>query len=85
MFAHGSNSSVADRLVASIETTDGTRSAVFTKAGAATDVDGVWRNVSVPLETWKGQTIRIVFQAEDGASNSLVEAQIEDVRITRGS
>jgi carboxypeptidase T len=85
VFAHGSNSSVADRLVASIETTDGTRSAVFTKAGAATDVDGVWRNVSVPLESWKGQTIRIVFRAEDGASNSLVEAQIEDVRITRGS
>jgi hypothetical protein len=41
--------------------------------------------VSVPVETWKGQTIRIVFQAEDGAANSLVEAQIEDVRITRGS
>jgi hypothetical protein len=85
VFSHGSNSSSADRLVASIETSDGTRTAVFTKTGAATDVDGAWRNVSVPVEAWKGQTIRIVFQAEDGAANSLVEAQIEDVRITRGS
>jgi aminopeptidase S len=85
VFAHGSNASAADRLVASIEASDGTRTAVFTKTGAATDVDGVWRNVSVPVEAWKGQTIRIVFQAEDGAANSLVEAQIDDVRITRGS
>jgi carboxypeptidase T len=85
VFAHGSNSSSADRLVASIETSGGTRTPVFTKTGAPADVDGVWRNVYVSVEAWKGQTIRIVFQAEDAASNSLVEAQIEDVRITRGS
>ena len=36
--------------------------------GAATDVDGVWRNVYVPVDTWKGQTVRILFEAVDGAS-----------------
>ena len=36
-------------------------------------------------EAWKGQTIRIVFEAVDGASNSLLEVQLEDVRITRGT
>ena len=85
VFAHGSNASSADRLVASIETSDGTRTPVFTKAGAATDVDGAWRNIYLPADTWKGQTIRIVFAAVDGAANSLVEVQIEDVRITRGT
>jgi hypothetical protein len=48
-------------------------------------VDAVWRNVYVPLETWKGQRIRIHLEAVDGAANSLVEAQIEDVRVTRGT
>jgi len=85
VFAHGSNSSSADRLVVSIETSDGTRTPVFTRTGSASDVDGAWRNVYVPVETWKGQTIRIHIEAIDGASNSLVEAQIEDVRITRGT
>lgn len=84
-FAHGSNSSSADRLVVSIEDSGGTRTPVFTKAGSANDVDGAWRNMNVPLEPWKSQTIRIHIEAVDGGSNSLVEAQIEDVRVTRGT
>jgi hypothetical protein len=85
-FAHGSNSSSADRLVVSIEDSGGTRTRVFTRAGtSSTDVDGAWRNVAVPLETWKGQTIRIHIEAVDSGWNSLVEAQIEDVRVTRGT
>jgi hypothetical protein len=84
-FAHGSNSSSADRLVVSIEDSGGTRTPVFTRSGSAADVDGAWRNVTVPLETWKGGTIRIHIEAVDGGSNSLVEAQIEDVRVTRGT
>jgi carboxypeptidase T len=85
VFAHGANSSSADRLIASIETSDGTRTAVFTRSGSASDVDAAWRAVYIPVEAWKGQTVRIVFEAVDGGSNSLVEAQIDDVRITRGS
>jgi carboxypeptidase T len=85
VFAHGSNASSADRLLASIETSGGARTPVFTKTGAATDVDGVWRSIYIPVDAWKGQTIRIVFEAVDGASNSLVEVQLEDVRITRGT
>ena len=85
VFAHGSNASSADRLVASIETSGGTRTPVFTKTGAASDVDGVWRSIYIPADTWQGQTVRIVFEATDGAADSLVEVQIDDVRITRGS
>jgi len=85
VFAHGSNSSSADQLVVSIEDSGGTRTPVFTKTGSASDVDGMWRNVYVPLQAWKGQTIRIVIEAVDGGANSTVEAQVDDVRVTRGT
>jgi carboxypeptidase T len=85
VFAHGPNSSSADKLVVSIEDSGGTRTPVFTRTGSAADVDAVWRNIYVPLEAWKGQTIRIHIAAVDGAANNLVEAQIEDVRVTRGT
>jgi carboxypeptidase T len=84
VFAHGSNSSSADKLVASIETSSG-RTAVITLTGSATDVDGAWKSISAPLDAWAGQTIRIHFAAVDGASDSLVEVEIDDVRVTRGS
>ena len=85
VLAHGSNSSSADRLVASIETSDGTRTPVITLTGKAADVDGVWRSVAAPVDAWAGQTVRIHFEAVDGGSNSLVEVEIDDVRVTRGS
>jgi hypothetical protein len=85
VFAHRSNASSADRLVVSIEESGGARTAVFTKTGTAGDVDGAWRNVYVPVDAWKGQTIRIHIEAIDGGSNSTIEAQIDDVRVTRGS
>jgi hypothetical protein len=84
VFAHGSNSSSADKLVASIDTSSG-RTAVITLTGRATDVDGAWKSVSANLDPWAGQTIRIHFAAVDGASDSLVEVEIDDVRVTRGS
>jgi hypothetical protein len=85
VFAHASNSSSADKLVASIETAGGVRTPVVTVTGKASDVDGAWTSVSAPLDAWKGQTIRIHFWAVDGATNSLVEVEIDDVRVTRGS
>jgi hypothetical protein len=84
VFAHGANSSSADKLIASIETASG-RTAVKTFSGSATDVDGVWRSAYASLDAWAGQTIRIHFEAIDGAANSLVEVEIDDVRVTAGS
>ena len=84
VFAHGSNSSSADRLVASIETSGGARTPVFTRAGTGRCRRRVAQR-RAPVDPWKGQTIRIHIEAVDGGANSLVEAQIEDVRITRGT
>jgi hypothetical protein len=85
VFAHGASSSNADHLVASIEDSGGTRTPVVTIDGSATDVDGAWKYVYAPVDAWKGQQVRIVFQATDGGPDSLVEAEVDDVRITRGS
>jgi carboxypeptidase T len=85
VFAHGANSSSADKLVASIEDSGGTRTPVATFSGSATDVDGAWKSAYAPMDAWAGQTVRIVFQAIDGGSDSLVEAEIDDIRITRGT
>jgi carboxypeptidase T len=85
VFAHGANSSSADKLVASIESSGGVRTPVAVRTGRAADVDGAWRSSSVSLDAWAGQTVRIHFMAVDGASNSLVEVEIDDVRVTRGS
>ena len=79
------NSSAADKLVASIETAGGVRTPVAVRTGRAADVDGAWRTASVSLDAWAGQTVRLHFMAVDGAGNSLVEVEIDDVRVTRGS
>ncbi len=85
VFAHGSNASSADRFVASIEDAGGTRTPVLTRTGSATDVDGAWQYIYANLDAWAGQTIRIHFEAVDGGANSLVEVEIDDVRVTRGN
>ena len=81
--AHASNSSSADTFRAYVEGQDGTRTLVKREFGAANTDKPSWTTVSAPLTPWAGQTIRIVFVAEDRGSASTVEAAVEDVRITR--
>ena len=71
--------------MASIESSGGVRTPVVTISGKASDVDGVWKGLYASLDAWAGQTIRIHLMAVDGASNSLVEVEVDDVRVTRGS
>ncbi len=79
--AHGSNSSTADFFRAFIVT--GTNNQVFQSLGAASNRNGVWTPVSVNINSFAGQTIRILFQAADASTASLVEAGVDDVRITQ--
>jgi hypothetical protein len=37
----------------------------------------------VSLDAWTGTRIRILFEAVDGASDTVVEAGVDDVRVTR--
>jgi carboxypeptidase T len=81
--AHGSTSSAADSLRVIVEAEDGTPTVVFQELGAANDDDAAWSFASRSLAAWKGQTIRIVVEATDGAAGNLVEAAIDDLRIRR--
>jgi extracellular elastinolytic metalloproteinase len=80
--AHGSNATTADflrvRIVSGAATTT-----VFTRLGAAANVDGAWASTSVSLDAFAGQSVRILIEAADASTASLVEAGIDDVRVTR--
>jgi hypothetical protein len=80
--AHGSNSSTADFFRVSVVHNGGT-TVLFTQAGAATNRNGAWGLGSANLTPYAGQSIRIVFEAADAATASLVEAGVDDVRITQ--
>jgi hypothetical protein len=79
--AHGSNSSSADHLRVSVRTSSGTTQ-VYNRAGAAANLNGAWGTASVSLNAFAGQTIQLVVQAADASTASLVEAGVDDVRIT---
>jgi hypothetical protein len=81
--AHGSNSSSADFFRAFV-VVGATPTQVFQSLGAASNRNGVWTAVSnVSLNAYAGQTIRIRFDAADASTASLVEAGVDDVKITQ--
>ncbi|GAA3685679.1 hypothetical protein GCM10022224_058080 [Nonomuraea antimicrobica] len=79
--AHGSNSSSADYL--RIRVAGSTTTTVFQQAGAATNRNGAWAAATASLNAFAGQTVRILVDAADASTASLVEAGIDDVKITR--
>jgi hypothetical protein len=80
--AHGTNASSADFLRVSVVHNGGT-TVVFNRLGAATDVDAVWATATANLSPYAGQSVRILIQAADASGASLVEAAVDDVRITQ--
>ncbi|MEV8633529.1 M14 family zinc carboxypeptidase [Streptosporangium sp. NPDC051023] len=81
--AHGSNASSTDFLRAKV--VGSTTTQVFQQLGAAANRDGAWATASVDVSAFAGQTVRIVFEAADASTASLVEAGIDDVKITQQS
>ena len=79
--AHGTNSSSADYLRVRIVGT--TTTTVFEELGAANDDDAAWATATISLNSYAGQTIRVLVEAADASTASLVEAAIDDVRITQ--
>lgn len=83
VYSHGP-SSTADGVKVWIEddqTKD--RTLVWSAAGSATTVGASWRTATAPLAQWAGKAIRIIIQATDGGTNSLMEVLVDDVRVER--
>jgi len=78
--AHGTNSSSADFL--RVQVVGSTTSTVFEELGAANDDDAVWATFSGSLNSFAGQTVYLLISAADASTASLVEAAVDDVRIT---
>jgi hypothetical protein len=79
--AHGTNASSADFLrVRVVGTTTGT---VLEELGAADNDNAVWASGTANISAFAGQTVRILIEAADAAGASLVEAAVDDVRITQ--
>ena len=79
--AHGSNSSSADFFRVSIVHNGGT-TVLFTQTGAASNRNGAWAVGSWNVSAYAGQSVRILIAAADASGASLVEAGVDDVRIT---
>jgi hypothetical protein len=80
--ANGSNSSSADFLRVRV-LAGSTLTTVYQALGSATNVNGAWGTRSVSLNAFAGQTVRLVVDAADASGASLVEAGVDDVRVTR--
>jgi carboxypeptidase T len=76
--AHGSNATSADffRVQVGGQT-------LLQRLGAAVNLNGSWTRSTVSLDAFAGQKIRIVISAADASTASLVEAGVDDVRVTR--
>jgi carboxypeptidase T len=80
--AHLNNSSNTDFFRISIVTSSGTTQ-VFQQLGAATNRAGSWATATANLTPFAGQSVQILVQASDAGTASLVEAAVDDVRITQ--
>jgi hypothetical protein len=79
---HGNNATADDFFRVSIVHSGGTTQ-VFNVNGAATDRDAAWSVASASLNAYAGQSVRILVQAADANTASLVEAGVDDVLITQ--
>jgi extracellular elastinolytic metalloproteinase len=80
--AHGTNSSTADFFRVRI-VVGNTVTTVFQELGGTENDDAAFTTATVNLSQFAGQTIRILIEAADASTASLVEAGVDDVRITR--
>jgi hypothetical protein len=79
--AHSANATSADFFRVTV--IGSTTSTVFQSLGASVARNGVWTAATANLSAFAGQTVRIQVEAADASTASLVEAGVDDVRITQ--
>ena len=78
--AHLNNATTDDFL--RVQVVGSTTTTVFEELGAGNTDNAVWETFSVDISSYAGQTIYLLISAADASGGSLVEAGIDDVRIT---
>ncbi|MFF0719644.1 M28 family metallopeptidase [Micromonospora sp. NPDC003816] len=79
--AHLNNSSSADYL--RVRVVGSSTLTALTATGAATNRAASWQSGGADISALRGQTVRIVIDAADASTASLVEAAVDDVRIVQ--
>jgi hypothetical protein len=79
--AHLNNATADDFL--RVQVVGSTTLTVLNRTGAAAQVNGAFVTTTANISQFAGQTVRILITAADNATGSLVEAAVDDVRITR--
>ncbi len=82
-FAHLANATNSDFFRVRVVGTNGAITALFTRRGTASNLSGVWTSKSLNLGAFAGQTVRIRFEAVDRDTDSVIEAGVDNVVITR--
>ncbi|HEX2314422.1 MAG TPA: M28 family metallopeptidase [Thermomonospora sp.] len=78
---HLNNASSADYLRVRVVGT--TTTTVLNQTGAATNRSAAWQTATMDISAHAGQTVRILVDAADASTGSLIEAGIDTVKITR--
>jgi len=81
-FGHDASSGPEDFLRLSV-VSGGTTTPVWSVDGDSANENSAWTSQAVSLDAWRGKTVRLLFEARDGGSDSVVEAAVDDVRVTR--
>jgi hypothetical protein len=76
------NATADDFFRVSIVTSAG-RAQVFQQLGSAVARPGNFATATVSLNAFAGQSVRILIEAADNGTGSLIEAAVDDVRITK--
>uniref|UniRef100_UPI0031CDD982 metallophosphoesterase n=1 Tax=Saccharothrix mutabilis TaxID=33921 RepID=UPI0031CDD982 len=81
-FAHGNNSSTSDYL--RVRVLEGsTATTVFERLGqSSVAVPGQWQAATVDLAAFAGRGVRLLVETADASTASLVEAAVDDVRVS---
>jgi hypothetical protein len=83
-FAHDATATSADRVVAEIlDVGADSATQVFVAYGASVNRNASWKLASVDLSAFAGKTIRIRISATDAGTNGIVEAAVDDIRVTQ--
>ena len=80
--AHLNNASTADFFRISV-VSGTTTTQVFQQLGAASNRAGAWTTANVNLSSFAGQSVRILIETADAGTGSLLEAAVDDVKITQ--